>query len=67
MEGPTDLYRLGNDTLLVTKMKSWDLLDPTLVQWPRVHEHPRVLRVCRQFLVDEGIEWAFNSQHVRLT
>ncbi|KAG2461182.1 TC3A transposase, partial [Polypterus senegalus] len=40
-------------------MKSLDpLSDPMLVQWLLVHDNswPHVVRVCRQFLEDEGID-----------
>lgn len=63
MKGHTNLYSLGNNTLTMIRLKSSD-------QWVRpyagavvpvvllVHDNaqPQVVRVCRQFLEDEGLD-----------
>jgi len=65
MEGRTDLYRLDNGTLNAIRYQD-EILGPIVRPYAGavgpgfilVHDnaHPHVVRICRQFLEDEGID-----------
>lgn len=61
IKGCTDLYWLENGSLpLGIRMKSFNpSSDPTLMKWVLLmndNARPRVARVCKQYLEDEGID-----------
>ncbi len=73
MEGYTDLYRLDNGTLIAIRYRH-EILGPIVRTYAGavgpgfllVHDNarPHVVRACRQFLEDEGIdtiEWLLRS------